>query len=179
MAKGRKAIPTELKRLRGNPGKRKLNSDEPTPPEGVPICPPFLSKIAKEEWASIIPILQEMKLVSTADGKALAAYCQCYSRWREAEKLIDKHGPIVEEPILNKEGDVVGTKYKKNPACNIAKEMVVQMRAFLSLFGLDPSSRSRLRVGEKKQEKDPLQELLDRKRNRQLQSRPSEPAKVM
>lgn len=178
MAKGRKPLPTQTKKLRGNPGKRALNSEEPIPPTGAPDCPGFLSRIAKEEWNSIIPIIDEMKLLSRADGKAIAAYCQCYSRWREAEKLIDKFGMIVEEPIVTKEGEVVGTKYKKNPACNVAKEMVGQMRAFLSLFGLDPSSRSRLRVGEKNKEVDPLQDLLNRKRDMQAKSA-TDPKKVM
>ena len=42
--------PTNLKLLRGNPGKRKLNTTEPDPPPAIPTCPSHLDKVAKREW---------------------------------------------------------------------------------------------------------------------------------
>ena len=58
---------------------------------------------------------------------------------------------MVEEPVLAriKSGDdlvVVGTRLKRNPATIIARDMMQQMRAFLSEFGLTPSARTRIEV---------------------------------
>ena len=39
---GRKPKPTAVKKLEGNPGKRKLNTKEPNPGKGMPDCPAWL-----------------------------------------------------------------------------------------------------------------------------------------
>ena len=39
---GRKPKPTAIKKLEGNPGKRKLNTKEPIPAKGMPNCPEWL-----------------------------------------------------------------------------------------------------------------------------------------
>lgn len=50
---GRKPKPTTLKKLEGNPGKRKLNTKEPVPTKGMPDCPKWLLPGAKEEWKKL------------------------------------------------------------------------------------------------------------------------------
>ena len=47
---GRKPKPTAIKKLEGNPGKRKLNTKEPIPAKGMPNCPEWLMPEAKKEW---------------------------------------------------------------------------------------------------------------------------------
>ena len=49
---GRKPKPTALKKLEGNPGKRKLNTKEPIPAKGMPNCPEWLLPEAKKECSS-------------------------------------------------------------------------------------------------------------------------------
>jgi P27 family predicted phage terminase small subunit len=160
--KGRKPKPTALKEVAGNPGKRKLNRDEPRPELGRPSCPLHIetNATAKAEWDAIIPQLEQMGVLAKIDRAALAAYCMCYARWIQAEGEVTVRGLLVEEPIINSEGELVGTKVKKNPAVTIAKDEKSQMRAFLALFGMDPSSRSRLRVGKEGEQKDPFEEFL-------------------
>ena len=50
---GRKPKPTAVKKLEGNPGKRKLNTKEPIPAKGMPACPDWLMPEAKKEWESL------------------------------------------------------------------------------------------------------------------------------
>ena len=38
----RKPKPTAVKKLEGNPGKRKQNTKEPVPGKGIPYCPKWL-----------------------------------------------------------------------------------------------------------------------------------------
>ena len=47
---GRKPKPAAVKKLEGNPGKRKLNTKEPNPGKGMPDCPAWLLPEAKTEW---------------------------------------------------------------------------------------------------------------------------------
>ena len=49
-----------LKKLEGNPGKRKLNTKEPVPEQGMPDCPKWLLPEAKKEWKRLCQKLSEM-----------------------------------------------------------------------------------------------------------------------
>lgn len=172
MARGRRPLPTSVKKLRGNPGKRKLSKDEPAPKCSDPICPPELSKAAKKEFKEILPILREMKVVTEADAKALSAYCHNFARWMEAEKEIVERGILIDEPIVKRTTEpdhrtgrpvvveeIVGYRTKKNPAVNISHEAQKLMKSFLIEFGMTPASRTKIRV-EKPAEADPFEAYL-------------------
>src|SRR3979411_433277 len=118
--------PTQLKLLQGNPGKRKLNPTEPKF-AGTPACPTWLTKAAKAEWKRVVAELSALDMLRSVDSAALAAYCQSYARWRSAEEIVDKEGQTVNEPVLNKMGEVVGYKTKRHPATTIAKDALASM----------------------------------------------------
>jgi P27 family predicted phage terminase small subunit len=139
--------PTALKLIEGNPGKRTLNKNEPKF-GGAPVCPTWLSPDAKTEWKRVVKELSALDMLRSVDSSALAAYCQSYSRWQSAERMIDCDGQTVQEPITNKAGEVVGHKIKCHPAVGIARNALTAMLRASALFGFDPSSRSRLSVGE-------------------------------
>ena len=120
--RGRKTIPTARKRLEGNPGKRKLNEDEPKPEHKMPEKPAFLSGEAGLVWDRFAPDLYRLKLLTAIDGAAFAAACMAYSRWLQAEQEIDKHGLLIDTPIVSKKtGEIVGCTLRKNPACVAAR----------------------------------------------------------
>lgn len=135
--RGRKPIPTTLKVLSGNPGRRPLNDREPTPMPGGPECPEWLDDEAKIEWQRICAELQGMGILSTADRAALAMYCTAWSRWKMAEEQVRKFGPIVKSP---EKGFPM-----KSPYLTIADQAMETMRKLMVEFGLTPSSRSRIR----------------------------------
>jgi P27 family predicted phage terminase small subunit len=158
---GRRPKPTELKRLQGNPGKRKLNNSEPQPTKARPRRPKFLTKDARRYWTFYVAEIERLGILTVVDGDALASFCQCLALRDRAVADIEKYGAVLEEPVVIK-GQVVGFVLKKNPACNIAKEMMQQARAFGSLFGLSPSDRSRIKV-ETPDDNDPLKEFERRR----------------
>src|ERR1035441_4589316 len=85
-----------------------------------------------------------MGVLYRTDSKALAAYCVCYARWRQAELRVAKEGQVVEEPVLARIGTsddltVVGHRLKHHPATIITREMAHEMRAFLIEFGMTRS----------------------------------------
>lgn len=157
---GRRPKPTALKKLQGNPGKRKLNEREPKPKAGDPEMPKGLSEDAATEWNTIVPELRELGVLTKIDRAALAAYCHAYARWMEAEREVARVGIVVQEPIWDRlTGRLLGVKFKKNPAVTISETAQKIMKAFLVEFGMTPSSRSRVRI-EKPTEADELEQFL-------------------
>jgi phage terminase small subunit len=88
--------PTALKLVQGNPGKRKLNRREPEF-AGAPLCPKWLTKLAKAEWNRIIGELSALDMLRSVDSSALAAYCKSYARCQSAEQIVDREGQIIRE----------------------------------------------------------------------------------
>jgi P27 family predicted phage terminase small subunit len=157
--RGRKPKPSALKRAQGNPGGRKLNAAEPNF-SGPPTCPAWINAIAKAEWTRVVHELAALDMLRGVDSASLASYCQSYSRWQTAEQIVDCEGQTVQEPIVNKNGEIVGHKTKRHPATVIAKDAQAAMLRSAALFGFDPSSRSRLSVGDGAQ-KDPFTEFMN------------------
>lgn len=157
---GRKPLPTAAKQLRGNPGKRPINKAEPKPHVGAPEMPAGLCAAAQVEWARIVPELLAMKVLTTDNGAALAAYCQAFARWLQAEAEIDKNGITFVSMFVTKAGDLVSGDIKKNPAVTVSSDCVKIMGKFLGEFGMTPSSRSRLQVAAQGEEVDPMEEFL-------------------
>ena len=135
--RGRRPIPTSLKVMNGNPGKRPLNENEPQPKTERPSCPPELSKLARKEWKRILPMLEELRIVAQIDRSALAAYCQSFARWIEAEEKITETSLV----IKTKSGNVI-----ENPYYSIAKRERELMHKFLVEFGMTPAARSRINL---------------------------------
>jgi len=134
---GRKPIPTNLKILRGNPGRRPLPKNEPEISAGIPDPPKHLGGKAKKEWKRITPELARAGLLTKIDGTALAAYCDCFAQWAEASAKIKKQGMTIE---TEKNGPVI------SPYLKISNAAVDRMRQFLVEFGMTPSSRSKVKA---------------------------------
>lgn len=133
---GRRPLPTNVLKMRGNPGRRPLNENEPRPSKGKPICPSHLDDEAKREWKRTVDILDDMGLMTKADRSALAAYCVAWSRWVEAESKVREFGMIIKAPRT-------GTMMH-SPYLSIANTAMAQMRQLLIEFGLTPAARTRV-----------------------------------
>jgi P27 family predicted phage terminase small subunit len=160
---GRRPLPTAVKKLRGNPGKRPVNKAEPKPKSLAPKMPAGLPPLAIAEWKAIVPMLGELGVLTQVDGKALAAYCEYFAQWREALDEVRERGITVEEPIVKicgQESEIIGYKYKRNPAVTIANDAAKLMKSFLVEFGLTPSSRGRLHIEGKPDGDDPMDAYL-------------------
>lgn len=133
---GRKPLPTALKILRGNPGKRPLSPNEPKPTPKKLTCPRHLDASARTEWRRITKELYAMGLVCEVFRTGLAAYCTLYSSYVQACEAIAKTGSVLQ----NKETK----KFYKNPFVTIRNEALRDMRSYLSEFGMTPSSLARV-----------------------------------
>lgn len=152
--KGPAPKPTELKLLQGNPGKRKIAKDEPKPTieKELPKPPAFLSRYAKVEWKRIVPELHRLGLLTIVDYMSLAAYCQNYHRWVEAEKKIRTKEKLT---------FMTPTGYEQQiPEIGIANQAMKLMKDFAKEFGMTPSSRTALHIQNPEEEKDPFAEFM-------------------
>jgi P27 family predicted phage terminase small subunit len=145
MKRGMKPKPTHLKLVTGNPGKYPLNDAEPKPPAGIPDPPPELTVDARKEWDSISRKLLSAGMLTGIDRAALAAYCQAYGRWLEAERVLArmaKRDKITAGLMIKTtNGNVI-----QNPVVGTARKAMADMVRYAVEFGMSPSSRSGIRV---------------------------------
>src|SRR5262245_27999872 len=136
--RGRRPMPTHLKLLRGNPGKQVLpqGEAEPRPPDDIPPPPSILTGYAAEEWRRLARELYYLKLLTVIDTNILAAYCQSYKRWREAEEALQELGTSL--PLKGLMMRVGGGALVRNPLVSIAQHACADMVRFASEFGLSP-----------------------------------------
>lgn len=139
---GKRPRPTHLKLIEGNPGKRKLNKREPQPTRGeMPSAPDFLNAAAKLEWERLAPELYRLGLLTSVDLNPLAAYCQCFGRWLQAETALAemKDRPASGLVIKTTSGNAI-----QNPLVGTANKAARDMMRYASEFGLTPAARARL-----------------------------------
>ena len=149
--RGRKPVPTTLKVLRGNPGKRALPAKEPTPPavDETHLPPAWLDDTAKTEWRRIAPMLARNGLLTEMDLDALTAYCHAWCVWKDANQKIRQFGMVIKA----QNGFPMASPYLP-----IANKAMVTMKGLMTEFGMTPSARSRVAVSPPKPKVDPNKE---------------------
>jgi len=113
--------------------------NEPKPALVRPSCPAWLAKEAKREWRRIASELESLGLLTRVDRASLAAYCQCYARWVEAEAALVKLDGGMTLTTTTDKGNLI-----QHPAVGIANKAMSEMRAFLTEFGMTPAARTRI-----------------------------------
>ncbi|MFI0848971.1 phage terminase small subunit P27 family [Mesorhizobium sp. IMUNJ 23232] len=121
-----------------DPGSRSRRKPKP------PTCPAHLSPTAKTEWKRLAAKLHLRGIIGENDRAVLAAYCQAYGRWVEAERK------LAETPLLIK---LPSGYIQQSPWLAIATKQLEIMHKYAAELGLSPVSRSRvtkLRLHEQK-----------------------------
>jgi P27 family predicted phage terminase small subunit len=121
--------------LAGYPGNRKPRGNGVKLAQSAPKPPRNLDAEAKREWKRVSSELLEAGLLTAVDRAALAAYCAAWSRWRAAEKIIQREGMT----FTTERGYV-----QQHPAVGIANTALTTMRQFLVEFGMTPGSRAKV-----------------------------------
>lgn len=140
--------PTQLRVLEGNRGHQKKNKKEPSPDPKIPTCPKQLGRSAKAEWRRVAPAMYKLGLLTQVDRAAMAAYCDAYGRWIDAQTEIKEHGTIIE----SQNGFPI-----QSPYLNVASGAWKQMLAALREFGMTPASRASIEADPV----DPMEDLED------------------
>ncbi len=130
--------PATLQLLKGrghgtDSGGRKVK----TPPNFrrvAPKPPTWLDREAAAEWRRVVPGLQRLDLLKEEDRAVLTAYCETWSTFVRATRIVQREGLTIEA----KQGTL------PHPAVGIARAAGRELRAFANLFGLSPAAEMSL-----------------------------------
>ena len=132
---GRHALPTEILKIRGS--KRAIYNrprNEPQPEKGRPTCPQWLSADEKSVWRRLVPMLDQMRVLSKDDVFPVERYCVTYIRWRRAIEFLREHG----------ETYTAGECLRAFPQTKIAQDLSTALTGIEDRFGMSPSARTRI-----------------------------------
>ncbi len=136
---GRKRVPTVLKVLRGNPGRRPLNLDEPQPdalPADVPDV--LTDPVAVAEWIrAIVPAIR-IGQITAADRTLAIAHCELWATWREQLAAAAKNPHV---SPAGKHNYLV-----PNPARVMANKTLTLLAGVDEKLGFSPTSRAKVQV---------------------------------
>ena len=138
--RGPAPTPSAIRRLEGNPSRRPLNSHEPQPRANRPRMPKHLDERAQKEWRRLVPMLTQMRVLTEADGIALANLCVDYSILQQAQESLSKTGLLSK---TTKTGMI-----HQSPLLNIISVTTDRVTRGLREFGLTPASRSRIQASD-------------------------------
>ena len=154
---GRPRIPTQLKVVKGTAQPCRTNKSEPMPAEGVPSRPAHLSTKAKKTWRAVVPVLEEMRILTVADGLALEGLCEAYAELCTARAVLRKRGSRTYS-FATKTGETV---YRSYPEVAQAADADRRFRSWLASFGLTPADRSRVVAAPPEEQENPFAALAD------------------
>ena len=135
-ARGPAPIPNRLRLLRGETRPSRVNYNEPIPVALNLQVPSDLSSEAREVWVAVVQAVHHTGVLTSADVDTLRLYCEAVARYRSAEDMLVKTGPL----IKGRNGEFV-----KNPLHQIVRDNALLMRSLARELGLTPAARSGLR----------------------------------
>jgi len=125
--------------MRGPKPKPKAGTLANTSMGALPRCPAHLSDVARKEWRRLATPLHAAGILTLADRAALAAYCQAYARWVEAEERLAETPTLLKTP----NGHV-----QQSPWLSVANKQLELMGRYMSELGLTPVARTRTAVAD-------------------------------
>ena len=124
------------------------------------IIPLFIKddEIAVEEFLRIVEELRKVNLVTNVDSTMLGIYADCYSKYVESTMAMSNEPLVID--YTNKGGE---TNSVPNPYIKIQNQYIQMLMKISTMYGLDPSSRSKiahLQPSDKEEKVDPLIDLM-------------------
>ena len=151
MVAGRRASPTALKELTGNPGRRPINKGEPKAVPLDPTPPAWLQGEAISFWEELVSVLGPMGHLTEADRTNVTALAMALTQLKDAHDGILKHGYVME--------GLHGPK--TSPYVGILDKAQKQVKSLLCELGMTPASRTKVVSLTGTTQADPLTEFLE------------------
>jgi len=112
----------------------------PTP--GRPPCPKWLDPEAKKMWRKLLPHLELMRVLTVADGNALARYCETWARWKRLILFNRQYGETYQ--IKRPDGSLAC--FLPFPQTVLLTRIGQELTRLEQEFGLTPSARSKINL---------------------------------
>jgi hypothetical protein len=135
--------------LKGNPSKKGVNRDEPTPeavPDNYP-APPELEGRPAEIWRDFVRTASNMRVLTQADLFTIARYCIERDLYLTCYQLVKHGGEYI--TVHEVDQDTGARRIKYSQVAPWATQMHRHHAACLRIeqeFGMTPSSRSQVKT---------------------------------
>jgi P27 family predicted phage terminase small subunit len=146
----RRPTPSHLKVVAGTNRKDRENPDEPKPALGSPVPPVWLSDDAKVQWGRFSVWLEQMGVLTVADGPALERLVSVYLEVRDLEACLTLEGRTYATQ------STVGERVvKAHPAVAMLNSADSRLRQMLIEFGLTPAARTKVHTVQRGGKQEP------------------------
>lgn len=151
--------PTWLKKLKGNPGKRALNTQEPTPKLVQWLDKPdYFNSEEGKLWDRVTKELANLGILSSTDRFSIERYCVLILKWRQCKEALEAYKGKLAVPVkspdkaqyTNKDGEVIPAQkgtfrgFRVVPEIRLMLEISTSLSRIEDRFGLSPSARSKI-----------------------------------
>ena len=138
MAKGRKKLPTQIKKIQGTLDKSRevKNEMQVSTLNKLPDAPNWLNPMAKNEWKNVTNELLSLQMLHQIDLILLAAYCNAISLHIEMEQILMEKGRV--NHYYNEDGSLRHSQCK--PEVKISNDSLSNALKIAVQFGFTPSS---------------------------------------
>ncbi|GGE85429.1 phage terminase small subunit P27 family [Niveispirillum cyanobacteriorum] len=152
-----------MKQLAGTAQPCRMNPLAPRPEEGIPLPPDWISTKARDVWNYVAPLLEQMGVLTEADGVALEGYCEAYADARAAREslslplILRSKNPATgeqEELVLAEAGERYYWTFGKGGPMRRARPELAdiadadrRVAMWSAKFGNNPADRSRVAGG--------------------------------
>jgi P27 family predicted phage terminase small subunit len=153
---GRRGVPpapTALKILHGVKPSR-VNHGEPKPDSGEVVPPRVLDSRAQEIWDRLAPDMIRKGVLTTWDVDSFATFCSMVVVNQDAVRDVEENGTSCTTVVREMGDGTIIYELRKNPAWQVARESATLIVTLGGRFGLNPSDRSQLSMGEASRDED-------------------------
>ena len=139
MSKGRKKLPTQIKKIQGTLDKSRevKNEMQVSTLSELPPPPNWLRETAQIEWRNVTNELFSLQMLHQIDLVLLAAYCNAISLHIEMEQILMEKGRV--NHYYNEDGSLRHSQCK--PEVKISNDSLANALKIAVQFGFTPSSR--------------------------------------
>lgn len=129
---GRKALPTEVKRLKGTLRPCRMNPLEPKPTDDIGDPPAYMNELAQKYWRQVLKTIPK-GVVKKCDSAVFESFCNALAMREKLQKSVDKYGMVSENKVSGH--------------LNALMKVEALLSKTGSELGLTPSSRQKVAQG--------------------------------
>lgn len=144
MPRGRRALPDEVKALKGNPGKRRLILDQADQDTGPIKAPSYVTTVMEREiFKRVSAQLSSVRFIKATDSDALARWAVWMAKWVDIKKRLSTKKADVYYETKSRHGKML----RAHPLYASMIQIDKQLMALEDRIGLNPTSRQAILRG--------------------------------
>ena len=128
--------PSNIVKLRGNPGHRPINEDAPTPDPVLADPPAHLDRRTADKWREVAPKLYAVGCLTEVDLDDLERYCVAWVKYWDCEAMVKLEGFTIETA----RGVTI------NPHVRIQEKLSNELQRFSDRFAFNPAYRTKVKA---------------------------------